>query len=199
MAKVLGLATALALMATLARAADVANAPSPADTPYGALAPFQPVEELRLGVFGDDAVHRERQAPMASIDVLSSPIVFYQTANPLLASLLAPRFEAGAMVNTFGLTSYAYAGLNWRTPKWGPVFAEFGFGGAVNDSSTNPHDMEHTDLGCPVTFRESAGIGWQLTERVDILASIEHISHANLCSNTNPGLTSVGLRVGYHF
>jgi len=196
MARVLGLAAALACLATFARGAD---APNPPDAPYGGLAPFQPVEELRLGIFGDDAVHRERQAPMASIDALSSPIVFYQTSNALLATFLAPRLEAGAMINTFGLTSYAYAGLNWRTPKWGPVFAELGFGGAVNDSSTNPHDMEHTDLGCPVTFRESAGIGWQLTDRIDILASIEHISHANLCSNTNPGLTSVGLRVGYHF
>jgi lipid A 3-O-deacylase len=196
MAKVLGLAAALACLATLARAVD---APNPPDTPYGNLAPFQPVEEFRLGIFGDDAVHRERQAPMASVDALSSPIVFYQTSNALLATFLAPRLEAGAMINTFGLTSYAYAGLNWRTPKWGPVFAELGFGGAVNDSSTNPHDMEHTDLGCPVTFRESAAIGWQLTERIDILASIEHISHANLCSNTNPGLTSAGLRVGYHF
>jgi len=196
MARVLGLAGALACLATLAHAADLAAAPA---APDGGAAPFQPFEELRLGIFGDDAVHRERQAPMASIDALSSPIVFYQASNPLLATFLAPRFEAGAMVNTFGLTSYAYAGLNWRTPKWGPVFAELGFGGAVNDSSTNPHDMEHTDLGCPVTFRESAGIGWQLTDRIDILASIEHISHANLCSNTNPGLTSVGLRVGYHF
>jgi len=196
MATVLGLAAALACLATLARAADLAD---PLGPPDGALAPFQPVEELRLGVFGDDAVHRERQAPMASIDALSSPIVFYQTSNPLLATFLAPRLEGGAMINTFGLTSYAYAGLNWRTPKWGPVFAELGFGGAVNDSSSNPHDMQHTDLGCPVTFRESAAIGWQLSERIDILASIEHISHANLCSNTNPGLTSVGLRVGYHF
>jgi lipid A 3-O-deacylase len=196
MAKVLGLAAVFACLATLARAAQLA---SPLAPPDGAPAPFQLVEELRLGVFGDDAVHRERQAPMASIDALSSPIVFYQTSNPLLASFLAPRFEGGAMINTFGLTSYAYAGLNWRTPKWGPVFAELGFGGAVNDSSTNPHNMQHTDLGCPVTFRESAAVGWQLTERIDILASIEHISHANLCSNTNPGLTSVGLRVGYHF
>ena len=65
------------------------------------------------------------------------------------------------MINTFGLTSYAYAGLNWRTPKWGPVFVEVGFGGAVNDSTNNPHDMRHTDLGCPVTFRKSAGIGWR--------------------------------------
>ena len=167
--------------------------------PYGQLTSFQLVEELRGGVFGDDALGRERAAPMASIQALSSPVAFYSPSNPLLASLLAPRFEAGAMVNGFGLTSYAFAGLNWRTPQWGPLFGEVAFGGAVNDSTDDPRNMSRIDLGCPVTFRESAGLGWRISDRIDIVASIEHISHANLCSSLNPGLTSVGIRVGYRF
>jgi hypothetical protein len=194
MAKAWGVAAAIACLVTLpARGADLA--PNPPDS----VAPFQLLQELRLGVLGDDAVHREQQAAMASFQALTSPVVFYQTSNPWIASLVAPRFEAGAMLNTRGLTSYGFAGLNWRTPQLGPVFAEFGFGGAVNNSTTNPHDISRTDLGCPVTFRESAGLGWLLTDRIDVVASIEHISHANLCNSINPGLTSVGLRVGYRF
>ncbi len=169
------------------------------DSPYGQLEPFRLVEEVRIGAFGDDAVHRERQAPVGSIEALTSPVAFYGTSNPLLQSLLAPRFEAGTMVNFEGLTSYAFAGLNWRTPHWGPLFLEAGFGGAINDSSRNPHNMRQTDLGCPVTFRETAGVGWDLTDKIDIVAGIEHISHANLCSRINPGLTSVGIRLGYRF
>ncbi len=174
-------------------------APAGADQPYGQLAPFQLVQEVRAGVFGDDTVHRERQAPMATIQLLSSPMPFYQTANPYVSALLNPRFETGAMVNTLGLTSYAFAGLNWRTPNWGPVFAEVGLGGAVNNSTSDVHSTTRTYLGCPVTFRESAGLGFNLTDRIDIVGSIEHISHANLCSPHNPGITSVGLRIGYKF
>jgi hypothetical protein len=196
----LAVAATLACLATLpARAADAPAPEAPAVSPYGNIEPFQFVQEVRLGVFGDDTVHREQDAPMATIQALTSPVVFYQSNNPLLQTIFAPRFEAGAMINTYGLTSYAFAGLNWRTPQWGPLFLEVGFGGAVNDATDNPHDMRHTDLGCPVTFRESAGIGWRITDRIDVVASIEHISHANLCSNQNPGITSAGLRVGYRF
>jgi hypothetical protein len=182
-----------------AAAALSVTAPASAADPYGELAPFQLVEELRAGVFGDDAVGRERQAPMGSVELLSSPMQFYATANPALAALFNPRFETGAMLNGYGLTSYAFAGLNWRTPQWNRVFGEFGFGGAVNDSSNDPHNPRRTDLGCPVTFRESAGLGFNLTDRIDIVGSIEHISQAQLCSRNNPGLTSVGLRIGYKF
>ena len=188
------IATIAAMVAVLASAAARAD-----DQPYGQLAPFQIVEEVRGGVYGDDAVHREAQAPMATIQLLSSPLMLYPSSNPWLAPLLAPRLEAGAMINGFGLTSYAFAGLNWREPLWGPLFLEAGFGGAANDSSRNPHDMHHTDLGCPVTFRESAGLGWRFNDHFDVVVGIEHISHANLCSSMNPGLTSVGLRIGYRF
>jgi lipid A 3-O-deacylase len=54
-------------------------------------------------------------------------------------------------------------------------------------------------LGCPVTFRESGGLGFQITSNIDIVGSIEHVSHADLCGRTNPGLSSFGLRVGYKF
>ncbi len=169
------------------------------DQPYGQLSPFNPVEEVRGGLFVDDAVGREAHAPMATFQLLSSPLALYPTANPWLAPLFAPRLEAGAMINGLGLTSYAFAGLNWREPLWGPLFLEVGFGGAANDSARTPYDSRKTDLGCPVTFRESGGLGWRFNDHFDAVTSIEHISHAQLCGRLNPGLTSVGLRFGYHF
>jgi lipid A 3-O-deacylase len=174
----------------------VARADGP---PYGSLQPFQAFQEVRIGGFVDNSVHREATAAMASVETLSSPITLYPSPNVWLGSLFAPRFDAGVMLNTLGLTSYAFAGLNWRTPPVYPVFLEVGLGGAVNNSTDDPHDMTRTDLGCPVTFRESGGLGWQITDRVDLVGSVEHISHANLCNRINPGLTSVGLRLGYRF
>jgi len=38
-----------------------------------------------------------------------------------------------------------------------------------------------------------------VTANIDVLASVEHISHAGLCGKTNPGLTDIGLKVGYKF
>jgi lipid A 3-O-deacylase len=51
-------------------------------------------------------------------------------------------------------------------------------------------------MGCPVTLRESGGLGLQITSNIDVIASIEHVSHANLCGRQNPGLTNFGLRLG---
>src|SRR5579863_1328361 len=91
------------------------------DQPYGQLTPFRPLEEVRGGVYVDDSVGREARAPMATIQLLSSPLALLPSDNPWIAPLFAPRLEAGAMINGLGLTSYAFAGLNWREPIWGPL------------------------------------------------------------------------------
>ncbi len=53
--------------------------------------------------------------------------------------------------------------------------------------------------GLPLRLRESGGFGYQFNEHWDIIANIEHISHASLCTSINPGLTQVGAEVGYKF
>ena len=55
------------------------------------------------------------------------------------------------------------------------------------------------NTGCRFDFRESGGFGYQFNEHWDLIANIEHISHASLCGHINPGLTQVGARVGYKF
>ena len=49
------------------------------------------------------------------------------------------------------------------------------------------------------TFAESGGFGVQLTSNIDIIASVEHNSHATFCTHIDPGITDVGVRVGYKF
>ena len=155
--------------------------------------PFSFIDEIRGGVFYDK--HREETGILVSPEVLSSQLPFYNGSNPFLAAFLKPRLVAGAMVSVEGRISYAYTGVNWRVPIYDRLFAEVEFGGALNDSEKGQPGW----LGCPVTFRESGGLGFQITSNIDIVGSIEHVSHADLCGRTNPDLSSFGLRLGYKF
>jgi hypothetical protein len=180
-------------MLTLLGAASLAKA---ADAPNSVgTVPFSLIDEIRFGGFYDVL---DRNKDMVSAEALSSPLGYYHGDNPFLKVFLDPRLVAGAMVNTNGLVSYVFAGVNWRVPIYQRLFIEGEFGGAVNDGASTVGERR-IDLGCPLTFRESGGIGLQITSNIDIVASVEHISHADLCGRHNPGLTDVGLRLGYKF
>jgi hypothetical protein len=159
---------------------------------------FMIVQELRLGAFYHNWIDDESSPVDLSIETLSSPLPWASFSNPYVNWFLSPHINFGAMINTGGKTSYAFGGFNWRVPIYGPVFFEGEFGGAVNDAVREP-TFGRVDMGCAVTFRESGGFGAQLTPNADVILSIEHISHANLCGPINPGITDIGFRVGYKF
>jgi lipid A 3-O-deacylase len=166
---------------------------APPPQPY-----ITPVQELRLGVFAHNTIHDEDAPVDVSIEVLSSPLRLWDTTNPWIAWFFYPRLNAGGMVNTGGGTSYGFLGLTWRIPIYGRFFFEGEFGGAVNNAPTYAK-YDRVDMGCRFTFRESGGFGYQFTDAIDLIASIEHVSHATFCTHINPGLTQVGVRVGYKF
>lgn len=195
MACVSRMALALAAAAAVVLCAEPALS---ADAATSSIGPFVPVEEVRGGLFYDDPSPREAPSEVASFEALSSPLRFYDVANPYLAAFLNPRLSAGAMISVEGRTSYIFGGVNWHVPIWDRFFFEGEFGGALNDSARTI-EPGRTDLGCPLTFRESGGFGYQFTPNIDVVASVEHISHASLCGKQNPGLTNFGLRLGYKF
>ncbi len=162
------------------------------------LTQFAIVQELRLGAYAHNWIDNEGAPVDLSIETLSSPLPWASFSNPYVDWFLSPHINFGAMINTGGKTSYAFGGFNWRIPIYGPVFFEGEFGGAVNDAVREP-TYGRVDMGCAVTFRESGGFGAQLTPQADVILSIEHISHANLCGPINPGITDIGFRVGYRF
>ena len=188
-----GLAVA-ALGCSGASAADFSGSPGFPPAPP----PFAIVQELRLGAYAHNWIDNESAPVDLSIETLSSPLPWASFSNPYANWFLSPRVNFGAMINTGGKTSYAFGGFNWRIPIVGPVFFEGEFGGAVNDAVREP-TYGRVDLGCAVTFRESGGVGTQLTPQADIIFNIEHISHANLCGPINPGITDIGFRIGYRF
>jgi lipid A 3-O-deacylase len=177
---------------------ETASPPAPVIAP-GPVSSFRILDEARFGVYAHNWINDENSPVDVSGEILTSAIGSPNNfGGPWFSWFFNPRFNIGAMVNTGGKTSYGFAGLTWRIPIYQRFFFEGEFGGAVNTAPTHPEEGR-VDMGCQVTFRESGGFGYQFDEHWDLIANIEHISHASLCSHTNPGLTQIGARVGYRF
>ena len=77
-------------------------------------------------------------------------------------------------------------------------FANFSLGAGYHDGYKVTSLLDRKSLGCKLLFRESLDIGYRFHYSHSIMAHLDHISNAKLCSN-NEGLESVGIRYGYHF
>jgi hypothetical protein len=189
-----------ALLARGVAAADLATVPAPQFAPYV----FEPIDEIRVGAFAHNWIHDENAPVDVSIEALSSPLAFpgynssWVVGNPWVSWFFQPRLNLGGMINTGGKTSYGFGGFNWRIPIVGKFFFEGELGGAANNAP-DWHERGRVDMGCTFAFRESGGFGFQFSDHWDAIGSIEHVSHASFCGKTNPGLTQVGLRIGYRF
>ena len=190
----LGLVAALGLLAFAlpsgpASAADYTLSPGPL--------PSQAFQyEIRGGVFAHDPFSPEK----GSADINAEFLAKLPFAAPSGGwSFLIPRVHVGGMLNTAGRTSHVYAGFTWTYDITRAIFAEASFGGAFHNGYTGDAPRYHENsLGCSPLFRESASLGYRLTENWSVMATIEHMSNAGLCKQ-NRGLTNVGARIGYRF
>jgi hypothetical protein len=193
-APILGLGSILAMAASVALAADVAPV-----APY--YAPAQPMSlgaELRLGGSAQDPFSAEKGSGNVTGEILFPKP--YAPADRFWAYFV-PRPTAGFSANTGGRTSVAYIGATWTVDITQRIFVEGFFGGAAHNGSTGPREFAppgFNALGCSPMFREAGTVGYRLTERWSVMATIEHISNAGLCVD-NRGLTNVGAKVGYSF
>jgi len=152
-------------------------------------------DEVRIGVLGfwQDNAESEEGVYIAG-QVLFDPFVD-PFNNWLLDVLLRPRPHIGGSFSPSG-TDQLFAGLTWNIPLGRLFFAEASFGGTVHNGAITGAEVS---LGCHALFRESAGIGANIGEHWRIIASVDHSSHAELCSNENDGLTHAGVSIGYRF
>jgi hypothetical protein len=154
------------------------------------------LSEVRLGTFVHDAASPEQ----GSAD-LSGEILFAKpfTAPGSVWDFLLPRPSIGATINFAGKTSQAFAGATWTYDVTRAIFVEAEFGGSVNNGKTgNIVPPGHNAMGCSVSFREAGSLGYRLNANWSIMATVEHMSNAGLCSQ-NRGLTNYGARIGYSF
>lgn len=159
--------------------------------------------ELRGGLFShstDDPKYVMGIFSTERIHDLNVELLFEVPGLTEWVTLGTVRPHVGSTLNTSGLESMVYAGVSWTVPLFDtPVFVEASFGGALHNGSTQGHASQPArDLGCTLLFRESVSLGYALTDKASIMATIEHASNANLCHH-NRGLTNIGLRIGYKF
>ena len=152
-------------------------------------------DEVRFGGSASlDSSRSQDHGFIGSAEVYLAP--FSSSNSGVAKVLLEPRIQVGISGGP-GATDQIYTGLNWHLPITDTLFAEFGAGGTVHngnlDGGAGPR------LGCRLLFREHAALGVKVTENVNVLATVDHSSNANLCDGPNDGLTHAGLALGVKF
>ena len=113
-------------------------------------------------------------------------------------TILRPRVHAGVSVNTAGEASQVFAGLNWTVNLTDRLYIDLGFGGSLHNGDNGDDGTNGPKLGCTLMFREYAAAGFRLTDKLDLVASIDHASNADLC-DPNDGISHAGLALAYRF
>lgn len=109
---------------------------------------------------------------------------------------LTPKIHVGGSLNLQGHTNQLYLGATWRQALTDDLFAELSLGAALHDGPLADEGV--ASYGCRMNFRESVALGWRLDAHWRLIASLTHMSNANLCAR-NRGLTNTGLKLGYAF
>lgn len=150
------------------------------------------VDSVILGAFAHEIANDEEDGVDANLEVRFRPFFGRSWAIEFLPTV-------GATVNLSGDTNAAYAGATARYRLTDSFFVEGFFGLTLHDTDT-PVDTDGLDLGCKLLFREGAGLGYQ-SGKHSLGIYISHASHGGIIcdKDENDGMTSLGLRYGYHF
>lgn len=179
----------------IASQAVAADLQTPSTAPPAGPASF--ISEFRIGALSHAVSGREKfRGVDINAEVLSIKPIRY--ADPFWDALV-PRLHVGGNFNTQGRTSYAYAGLTWTFDITSRLFIEGSFGAAFHDGNIGRvRTPGQARLGCSPLFRESASLGYRLTEAWSLMVTIDHVSNGGLCK-ANDGLTNIGAKLGYTF
>ncbi|MBO6634513.1 acyloxyacyl hydrolase [Parvibaculum sp.] len=152
------------------------------------------VNEVRGGVYAHDVLGPAHESDGAD---LTGEILFDTPS--FLEWAFNPRPRLGGTLNFNGDTSLIYLDpFGWTIDLTDTIFVDGSLGAAVHDGRIHGSRPGQNQYGCRWNFHETASIGYRIAPNLSVMASLEHISNAGLCS-VNDGLTNVGMRVGYSF
>lgn len=164
----------------------------------GALAADWSIKEVRAGVTGSIQARSTFEPGFFPTVVLFFDPLESANASTWQDALMRPRLHVGASVSTAGAASQVYAGLNWTVPVTDRFYLDVGFGGTVHNGDLEDDGTSGPKLGCSLLFHEYAAAGFRLTDKLDVVATIDHSSSANLCA-PNDGISHAGLALAYKF
>lgn len=157
------------------------------------------LSEARFGVFALDPFPENAEQSAT----IHAELVFQRPFTPadLFASYFVPRPHLGGGLSLEG-TSYAFAGLTWSFDIAPNLFVEASIGGALQETRaaayTASEVRDGVAAGCGPSLRESASLGYRITEQWSFVASVERLSNNGLC-DTPTSMTNFGARLGYSF
>ena len=156
-----------------------------------------PAWEARLGVAAANPGGRESGLLNFNGEIVS-PRAF--ALSDRISAALVPRFHIGSSAN-FNGTRYAYAGATWTVDLSKTVFVEASLGAAINDGKTGGVIPENRlNVGCNTGSREAAALGFRLSDRWSLVATLEHFSTLGCSDRDKPrGPANFGAKLGYSF
>jgi lipid A 3-O-deacylase len=161
-----------------------------------------PAWEARFGLGAANPGGRESGLANLGGEILTPRVA---TLNDRFANAFMPRFHLGSSLNLNG-TQYAYAGATWTVDLSRAMFVEASVGAALNNGKTGAAIPENRlNVGCNTGARGAAALGFRLSDRWSLIATLEHFSTTG-CSD-NPALgaggpkgpSNFGARLGYTF
>ena len=165
------------------------------------------VSELRAGFFLDEL---EQAYPFPFLVLpetihlgnwqnLTGEVLFSLPDSAMLRWLGSPRIGFGGSLNFTGKISYARLAAVWHIPIFDTgVFIEPMLGGMLHNGYLTNAPPGKRNMGCSTIFFYGGNIGYELTDKINIMATFEHGSHYALCGpTTNDGVNRMGLRVGW--
>lgn len=164
--------------------------------PNSALAESLPYE-IRLGFAKNDvrklyACYNVEKGYNTQLEFLFPPL-----SGEFWNYIFQPKVHVGISINSKGGTNQLYTGFTWSFSLYS-LYLEPTFGIDLNDAKRKHPSRRKQALGSPILFRESLSIGYDIIFRWTGYLFIDHISNAHLAS-VNPGITTIGFKIGYHF
>ncbi|MDH4413238.1 MAG: acyloxyacyl hydrolase [Rhizobium sp.] len=156
------------------------------------------IDEARFGAAGSIQSDSAFEAGFFPNVVIFLDPLNSADAVDLREKMMRPRIHAGATISTTDEASFAFAGVNWTFDLTERLYLDFGLGGAIHNGKLHDNGQSGPSLGCAALFREYAAVGFRVTEKVHLLATVDHASNAGLCGE-NDGSSHAGLAVAYKF
>ncbi|UJQ93653.1 acyloxyacyl hydrolase [Mariluticola halotolerans] len=165
------------------------------------------VSEVRAGLFLHD-VELKYGFPfaldystvnLANWQNLNTEVLFALPDADILHWLGSPRLGLSTSLNFAGKESYARLAAVWHVPVFETgIFVEPMLGGAIHNGYLENAPAGQRNLGCRFLYFYGANVGYEITDTMSAMVTVEHASHWAQCEPTaNDGINRLGVRVGW--